>query len=308
MAVCDIDGARATAFSEQYGAKAYTSLQSLLAEEKAVEVLAVCTPNGFHAEHAITALQAGLHVICEKSMCLTTAAVWQLIETEKWTGKKLFVVKSARYNPYLQELKKRLENGSLGAVYGFQLSCFWNRPPAYYTGWHGTQFPDGGTLYTQFSHYIDVLIWLLGPLKTASGFRKNAAHRDIDFEDTGAAAIQLASGVTGSLNWSVNTYEKNYEIGFTLLTANGTFALGGPYLNQVLYAHSKLPFLVPAATQGANHYGSYSGSMSNHDEVYKHFQNLMQNPRIDYTSAFDGMQTVAAIELIYKNCPLDKEA
>jgi predicted dehydrogenase len=85
-----------------------------------------------------------------------------IIETEKFCRRKLFVVKSTRYNPLLQQVKKLLADGKLGAVYSFHLSCLWNRPDAYYQDWRGKLFPDGGTLYTQFSHYIDAMLWLFG--------------------------------------------------------------------------------------------------------------------------------------------------
>jgi UDP-N-acetyl-2-amino-2-deoxyglucuronate dehydrogenase len=138
--------------------------------------------------------------------------------------------------------KKLLDEGKLGKVYSFQLHCFWNRPAEYYTGWRGKAFPDGGTLYTQFSHYIDALIWLWATLKRYMGFPKIGRTRDsIEFEDTGVAALQLSSGIIGTLNWSVNTYQKNFEIGLTLIAEKGTFSLGGPYLNEAKYACMESP-------------------------------------------------------------------
>src|SRR5205085_2941351 len=157
QAVCDIVKEKAETFATKYEANCYLSLEDLLANEADVDVVAVCTPNGFHAEHTIKSLQARKHVLCEKPLCLTKAAAWQIIETEKFCRRKLFVVKSTRYNPILQELKKRITEDRLGKIYSFQVSCFWNRPDGYYTDWRGKHFPDGGTLYTQFSHYIDAM-------------------------------------------------------------------------------------------------------------------------------------------------------
>ena len=302
LAVCDIVPQKAHELSKKFGGTVYSNLDDLLKKEQDVQVVSVCTPNGLHAEHTIKALQHGKHVLCEKPMCLTSAAAWQMISTEKWSGKKLVVVKSARHNPHIQHLKQLIENGSLGKIYNFQLNCFWNRPPQYYTGWHGTLFPDGGTLYTQFSHYIDMLLWLLGDLETAHGFSKNGAHQGIiDFEDTGVAALLLKNGSLGTLNWSVNTYQKNYEIGFTILAEKGTVSLGGPYLNIVKYACTENDsFGADQPGQAANAYGQYAGSMSHHAEVYEQLIQALDNKAPHVANAFDGLKTVEAIEKIYK--------
>lgn len=301
LAVCDVVPEKVHGFSKKFGARAYENIDELLKHEKDVQVITICTPNGLHAEHAIKALQQDRHVLCEKPMCLTSAAAWQMLNTEKWSGKKLIVVKFARHNPHLQTLKKLLQTGKFGDVYSFQLNCFWNRPNAYYTGWHGKLFPDGGTLYTQFSHYIDMLIWLLGDVETVQGFSKNSAHKQhIEFEDSGVAALTMKSGVLGTLNWSVNTYRENFEIGFTLLAENGTISLGGPYLNTIRYAclNEDVPF--DQSAQKPNAYGSYSGSMSHHAEVYEQLVQTLEKDAPTAAGAFDGLKTVEAIEKIYK--------
>jgi len=214
--------------------------------------------------------------------------------------RKLFVVKSARYNPLLIELQKQIKRGDLGTIYSFQLNCFWNRPQAYYTGWRGKAFPDGGTLYTQFSHYIDALVWLFGDIKKVTGFAANKAHGDsIEFEDTGVAALQLKSGVLGGLTWSVNTFEKNSEIALTVIAEKATFSIGGEYLNEIRYQQTDKPMTEPERG-AANDYGFYKGSMSNHDKVYENLVKTLQNNQHPFTNAMDGLKTVEAIEQIYK--------
>jgi len=299
-AVCDVDVKRADAFAAEYNASPYYSIEALLAAELDIDIVSVCTPNGFHAEHSIKALQAGLNVLCEKPLCITSAAAWQLIETEKFSRKKLFVVKSARFNPLLAELKKQLESDSLGKVYSFGLTCFWNRPKEYYSDWHGKNFPDGGTLYTQFSHYIDALYWLFGDVAAVNGFTDNVAHKNmIEFEDTGVACLQMKSGVLGTINWSVNTFGKNFEIGLTVIAEKGTVSLGGEYLDQLRYHQGVNAFRV--STSGpANEYVSYKGSMSHHKEVYQSLVQAVENKTERNSNAFDGLKTVEIIEKIYK--------
>ncbi len=301
IAVCDIDLQKADAFAATHNAIAYYSIEDLLKKEKDFDVLTVCTPNGFHAEHSIKALQSGKNVLCEKPMCITSAAAWQMIETEKFSRKKLFVVKSARFNPLLKQLKTLIDNNELGRIYSFQLSCFWNRPKEYYTDWHGTLFPDGGSLYTQFSHYIDALIWLLGDIETVTGYCINAAHQEaIEFEDTGVASCILKNSVLGTINWSVNTYKKNSEIALTLIAEKGTICLGGEYLNEIKYSQTNA-FMAPADVNPSNNYSSYNGSMSHHKEVYENLILALDDTTHKFTNIFDGLRTVEAIEKIYKS-------
>ncbi len=300
-AVCDTVTEKADALARQYGATAYYSIDDLLAAEKEIDVVSVCTPNGFHAEHAIKSLQHGRHVLCEKPMCITSAAAWQMIETEKFSRKRLFVVKSTRFNPLVQSLKNILDKKLLGQVYSFQLSCFWNRPAAYYSDWHGKEFPDGGTLYTQFSHYIDALIWMLGDIKEVKGFAGNMAHQKVmEFEDTGVVALKMQNDVLGTFNWSVNTYLKNYEISLTLIAEKGTICLGGAYLNEIMYQNMEGDIELLNTTSAANEYGFYNGSMSNHQEVYEQLIKALTDKEQPFTNAFDGLKTVEAIEKIYK--------
>ena len=228
LAVCDTDKLKADDFALRYDGKAYYTIEDLLREEKEIDIVSICTPNGYHAEHSIKSLQAGKHVLCEKPMCITSAAAWQIIETEKFSRRKMYVVKSSRFNPLLQQVHKLISEQKLGNIYSFQLSCFWNRPKDYFDDWHGKLFPDAGTLYTQFSHYIDTLYWLFGDLETATGYSANKAHNSvIEFEDTGVASLKMRSGVLGSLNWSINTYKKNSEIALTIIAEKGTLSLGG---------------------------------------------------------------------------------
>ena len=301
VAVCDVVKEKRDSFAVKYNAKAYENIDQLLQDEKEVDVVAVCTPNGMHAEHTIKSLQARKHVLCEKPLCLTSAAAWQIIETEKFCRRKLFVVKSTRYNPLLQELKNAIIEDRLGRIYSFHLSCLWNRPESYFSDWRGKQFPDGGTLYTQFSHYIDALLWLLGDVAVVKGFKNNAAHTNsIEFEDTGVAALQMQNGTLGSFHWSVNSFKKNHEIALTLLAEKATIRLGGEYLNEVQYTETAIALQFVSSQKGANKYPQYQGSMSHHEEVYDHLLQVLDNNNQTFTGAYDGLKTVETVEKIYK--------
>jgi UDP-N-acetyl-2-amino-2-deoxyglucuronate dehydrogenase len=306
VAACDIISEKADSLSDQFGAKAYYRISDLLAVEKKIDIVSVCTPNGLHPEHSIQALKAGSHVLCEKPLCITTNDARQMVETAAACNKKLFVVKSTRYNPALAELKTIIDESKLGRLYSFQLNCFWNRPEAYYANsWRGKNFPDGGTLYTQFSHYIDAMLWLFGDMKTLSGFRKNMAHQtSVEFEDSGVVAIEMENGMLGGLNWSVNSFQENMEVSLTILAEKGSIRIGGEYMNKVEYQLPDGLKLQISEWGSANDYGFYKGSMSNHAQVYDNMLKALKDGNHPFTNAIDGLKTVAAIEKIYNSVSL----
>ena len=300
-AVCDIIPERADEMAGLYNSKAYFSIEELLASEKKIDAVSICTPNGLHALHSIKTLEAGTNVLCEKPLCINVGDGKKMIEAAAKAGKKLFVVKQNRYNPPVAFLKNLITTGKLGKIYSFQVNCFWNRPDAYYAGWKGTKNLDGGTLFTQFSHFIDLLYWLLGDVAAVKTITKNFAHTTIEFEDTGAVLFEMESGAIGSLNYTVNSFNKNMEGSITVFAEKGTIKVGGQYLNELEYCNIE-GIDKPELPQGnpANGYGFYQGSMSNHDKVYENLILALQNPRHEFASAQDGLKTVEIIERIYK--------
>jgi len=304
-AVCDIIPERADEMAKAYNARAYYSIEDLLAKESGLDIIAICTPNGLHAPHSILSLQSGAHVLCEKPLSISASDGNEMIEAAKKADRKLLVVKSTRYNPILAGLKKIIEENKLGRIYSFQMNCFWNRPEVYYANsWKGKKL-DGGTLFTQFSHYIDALIWLLGDVKHLSGFRNNSAHRNIILsEDTGVVAIEMQEGILGGINWSVNSFQKNMEVSLSLLTEKASLRIGGEYMNEVQYIASNEELGLASVLNAPNDYGDYSGSMSHHDKIYENLVKAINNDGHPFTNAADGLKTVELIERIYKSVSL----
>ncbi len=306
VAVCDIDAKKADDFAKKHSVKAYYSITDLLNNETTIDVAAICTPNGIHAQQSILCLQKGFNVLCEKPMCITVDDGLAMIKAAEVADKKLFIVKSSRYTPCVKKLKASIDKNGLGQIFSFQLNCVWNRPASYYANsWKGTLHLDGGTLFTQFSHYIDVLIWLLGDVDAIGGFRKNASTKNIEFEDTGAVAIKLQNGAIGTLHYSVNAFEKNEEVSLTIVAEKGTIKLGGEYMKEVVYQN---PILINIEqldkSSTANDYGSYKGSMSNHDAVYENIINALNGDANTITDGEAALKTVAFIEKIYTQIPL----
>lgn len=306
QAVCDILPHKAQQLARTFGARAYDTLETLLQQES-IDVACICTPNGLHEAHAIQALERGCHVLCEKPLTLSVESGLKMIAAARKTGKKLFVVKQNRYNPPVVAVKTLLDQGKLGAIVGFQMNCFWNRPPSYFQDtWRGTLQLDGGTLYTQFSHFIDLLSWFLGDLKTVQGNRQNKLHKGIiEFEDQGAALLEMAGGARGTLQYSINCHQKNMEGSLTLFGEKGTLKIGGQYLNRLDHfeVDGEVAPVFPEGP-GANQYGFYEGSMSNHDKVYAHLTEALEQQGKHLVEASEALKSIAMIETIYKASPI----
>ena len=303
VAVCDIVKEKADAMASKYNARAYYNEQDLLKAEKEINVIAVCSPNGLHATHAIAALNAGYHVICEKPLAITVHDCGEMVKAGERSNKRLFAIKQNRFNPPVAAVKQLLDEGKLGKIYSVQLSCFWNRNPDYYNNsWKGTLELDGGTLYTQFSHFIDLLYWMLCDIQQVKAFMANYAHKGIiEFEDTGVIIAEFYNGAIGTINYTVNSYNKNMEGSLTLFGEKGTVKIGGQYLNELEYQNIE-GYRIENLPEGntANNYGNYQGSMSNHDKVYDNLIDVLQNNAAISTSSFEGLKTVEVIEKIYR--------
>jgi predicted dehydrogenase len=304
-AVCDIVKEKADALAGKYGAKAYYSVEEMLANEKNTDVVSVCSPNGLHAVHSIASLKAGFHVLCEKPMALTVQDCGDMINAAERANKRLFVVKQNRFNPPVAAVKKIIEEGRLGKIYSVQLNCFWNRNEEYYqNSWKGTRDLDGGTLFTQFSHFIDLLYWIVGDVKDVNGFINNYHHRDsIEFEDTGVVNLKFYNGAIGTIHYTVNSFDKNMEGSLTIFGEKGTVKIGGQYLNELEY-QSIAGYEIKDLPAGnpANNYGKYFGSMSNHDKVYANVADVLGNGGVIATNGFEGLKTVEIIDRIYTEC------
>lgn len=303
QAVCDNVESRALRLGENYGSKVYTDYEELLLNERDLDVISVCTPNGLHAEHSIKAFRRGLHVLCEKPMAISVFDCGEMIKEAEKANKRLFVVKQNRYNPPVRAIKEALDENRLGKILSVQLSCFWNRNIDYYTNseWKGTNKLDGGTLFTQYSHFIDLLYWMFGDIKRVEAIIRNLNHEKIiEFEDTGVVIIEFYNGVIGTINYTVNSFDKNMEGSLTIFGEKGTVKIGGQYLNELEYQNIKDHIIqdIPAGNP-PNNYGQYIGSMSNHDKVYENVIDVLVNKGTIGTNGFEGLKTVEIIDKIY---------
>ena len=303
VSACDIDKDKARAFGEKYGIPVFADHSALL-KDPTIDVVAVCSPNGWHSAHTIDGLRAGKHVLCEKPMALTAADCGNMINESLKANKHLFIVKQNRFNPPVVALKGAIDQGKLGRILNVQLNCFWNRNRAYYeNSWKGTAKLDGGSLFTQFSHFIDLLFWMIGDIKNVQGFHGNYLHKNIvEFEDHGVAILEFMSGTLGTINYTTNSYHENMEGSLTVFGEKGTVKIGGQYLNELDYQKID-QYEITGLPKGnpPNQYGKYQGSMSNHGDVYQNVVDVLTGKDEIATNGYEGMKTVEIIEKIYNS-------
>jgi predicted dehydrogenase len=278
-------------------------LDDLLNAETSFDVLNICVPNGLHASMAIRALETGHHVVIEKPMALNTQDAGKILATAEKYEKKIFCVMQNRYSPPSVWIKGLVDSGKLGKLFLVQVNCYWNRDERYYKGgWHGNKALDGGTLFTQFSHFIDLMYWLFGDITHIDARFADFNHQTLtDFEDSGIVSFEFVNGGIGVLNYSTSVYDRNFESSVTIIAENGTIKIGGQYMNEVEYCHVKnyeLPTLPP--TNPGNDYGDYKGSAQNHHYVIDNVVNVLKNTGEKITTnAHEGYKVVDIIEQIY---------
>ncbi len=288
---------------DQYNVPFFNSIQEFLKSGIEVDVINIATPNGYHAEQAMECLDAKKHVVIEKPMALNKQDAEKVIFKALHVHKHVFAVMQNRYSPPSVWIKDLIDSEKLGKIFMVQLNCYWNRDDRYYKkdSWHGKKDLDGGTLFTQFSHFIDIMYWLFGDMENIQGKFNDFNHATLtDFEDSGFVSFDFVNGGMGSLNYSTSVWNQNLESSMTIIAENGSVKIGGQYMDKVEYCHIKdytLPELAP--TNPGNDYGAYKGSAQNHNFVIENVVDVLNDRGPITTNALEGLKVVDIIERIY---------
>eukprot|EP01136_Pigoraptor_vietnamica_P005585 Opistho-1_new@37432 len=301
VAVCDTNPSLKADVPE--GVSFFETFEELLAAKIEADVITIATPNGLHATQALKAVDAGHHVVVEKPMGLHKKECEAVIHNALNRSKQLFCVMQNRYSPPSEWLKQVVTDGTLGEIYMVQVNCYWNRDERYYKqgSWHGTKELDGGTLFTQFSHFIDLLYWVFGDVTDIKASFSSFNHQHLtDFEDSGVVNFRFVKGGMGSINFSTSVWDKNLESSMTVIGSNGSIKVGGQYMDKVEYCHIQgyeMPELKP--TNPPNDYGPYKGSAANHHFVIQNVVDVLNGKATITTNALEGLKVVDIIERIY---------
>lgn len=283
----------------------FNSLEDFLQSDIDVNVVNIATPNAFHAQQALQCLEAGKHVVIEKPMALKKHDAEKVIYKALNVHKHVFVVMQNRYSPPSVWIKKLIDGGQMGKIFMVQLNCYWNRDERYYKadGWHGKKEFDGGTLFTQFSHFIDIMYWLFGDIENIKSRFRSFNHQNLtEFEDSGFVNFDFVNGGMGSINFSTSVWNENMESSMTIIAENGSVKIGGQYMDKVEYCQIKdhvMPELAP--TNPGNDYGAYKGSAQNHHYVIENVIDVLKGRSSITTNALEGLKVVDIIERIYSS-------
>jgi UDP-N-acetyl-2-amino-2-deoxyglucuronate dehydrogenase len=283
----------------------FKSVTELINSKIDFEVANIATPNGLHAEQALELLTYNKHIVIEKPISLNVQDAEKIIYKAFQVHKHVFAVMQNRYSPPSVWIKNLVDSGKLGKIFLVQINCYWNRDDRYYKkeSWHGNKKLDGGTLFTQFSHFIDIMYWLFGDITNINARLKDFNHQNLtEFEDTGLVNFEFINGGIGCLNYSTSVWNQNLESSMTIVAENGSVKIGGQYMNIVEYCDIKdyeMPELAP--TNPGNDYGAYKGSAQNHNYIIQNVVDVINSKASITTNALEGLKVVEIIEKIYQS-------
>ncbi len=308
-AICDSRPAGELPSGLPSGVPFYDDQDDLLTRD--FDLLCIATPNGLHERHALKALEKGVHVLIEKPMALTAASCAAIMRRAEERNRHVFTVMQNRYSPPSVWLKELLNRRALGKIFLVTINGFWNRDEHYYRrdAWRGSPDLDGGTLFTQFSHFIDSLLWLFGDIRDIGARFANFSHTGtIGFEDSGIVTFNFVQGGMGSLNYTTSVRNANLESSLTIIGEKGTVKISGQYMDEVTFCDipgEPAPGLVssPATSLIPNLPPGFSRPSTNHAFVFENIVSVLKNghpPDIDPHEAYKVVETIEKIYALRK--------
>jgi UDP-N-acetyl-2-amino-2-deoxyglucuronate dehydrogenase len=207
VAVADIVPAQAQKLAERYGVRAYTDVEEMLARER-LDVVNICVPSGLHGEIACQAMRVGKHVIVEKPMEVRLEAIDEMLRVQREANVKLAVISQHRFDPASLQVHELVKQQAFGRLVLGNVLVPWWRSQAYYDSgsWRGTWTLDGGgVLMNQAIHSIDLLQWLMGPVKSIYASTDTLVHR-METEDVAVAVLRFTNGALGTIAATTGAY------------------------------------------------------------------------------------------------------
>ena len=272
----------------------YRDYKKMLENEK-IDMVAICTESGYHAEISIYCMNKGVHVICEKPMALSISDADEMIETSKRNKVKLCINHQNRFNPPIQKLRKAVELNKFNKIINGTARILWNRGNDYYNQaiWRGTWEYDGGTLMNQCIHNIDLLQWMLGGEAEVVYAQCNNFIRPIEAEDFGAVIIKFKNGAIGVVEGTACVYPKNLEETLSVFGETGTVCIGGLAVNKIETWEFKEDIMNDNKELSEENIENVYGS--GHTPLYKDFEEAI---RLDREPSINGEEGKKAVEII----------
>lgn len=281
----------------------FTNYKKMIEEHPELELVAIATDSGVHAEIALYCIDHGINVIVEKPMAMSMQDANEMIKRSEAKGVKLSVCHQNRFNIAVQEMRKALDSGRFGQLSHGSINVRWNRNKAYYeqAPWRGKWASDGGSLMNQCIHGIDLLRWMMGDeVEEVYGVTRQRFHDYLECEDIGMAVLKFKNGAVGTIEGTVNVYPKNLEETLYLFGETGTVKLGGTSCNNIdvwNFSDADVEDNEKVGLQEAtsNVYGN------GHTSLYADVIDSIKNNRRPYVDAYAGRNALEIVLAIYKS-------
>ena len=321
-ALCDVDEDRLQEIGDTYNVPLrYTKVEDLFSSGE-VDAVSICTPNNLHAPLSIAALEAGLHVLCEKPLAHSVAEGQKIVEAANQARGKFMICYNRRYRPDIQWIRKMLDEAALGQVY--QVKAGWIREDGIHGGWFAQkELSGGGPLIDLGVHILDALMWLLDfpqPLTISGDVQANFGPRQAKFnrsswrrsalseftvEDSATAFIRLAGGikVMFEVSWASHARPGQDDIYLSVMGTAGTADL---YIQN--YANENtLTFYTEVGGTPVTLRPATRGNGYDHAYAIAEFIRCIQEDIPPAASAEKGLVILQMIEAIYRSAKLGRE-
>lgn len=307
VAICDLIPKAIDVLFEKTGyakpTKQYTDYKTMIAENPDLELVAVATESGVHAEIVLYCIDCGINVIVEKPMAMSMEDADEIVRRSREKNVKVSVCHQNRFNVAIQQIRKALEGGRFGRISHGSIHVRWNRNRDYYdqATWRGKWASDGGCLFNQCIHGIDLLRWMMGDgVEEVYGVTKQQFHDYLECEDIGMAVVKFKNGAVGSIEGTVNVYSQNLEETLYLFGECGTVKIGGKSTNNIevwSFADETEEDLKNKGLEEkiSNVYGN------GHTSLYADMIDAVKNDRVPYVDAVAGRNAVEMVLAIYQS-------
>ena len=281
----------------------YKDYKKMIDEHPELDLIAIATPSGVHAEIALYCIDHGINLIIEKPMAMSMKDAEAIIQRAKDKGVKVSACHQNRFNIAVQKTKKALEEGRFGKLSHGSIHVRWNRNEGYYkqATWRGTWTDDGGCLMNQCIHGVDLLRWLMGDdVVTVYGQIRQQEHPYLETEDVGVAVVTFKNGAIATIEGTTNVYPKNLEETLYIFGETGTVKIGGTSTNNIDVWDFADETEADTENKGlkeetSNVYGN------GHTSLYADVMDAIRNNREPYVDAVAGRNALEMILAIYKS-------
>lgn len=308
VAACDIEESQINNLLAKHGLDKDTAIKHYIDYKKMIEqnkldLVAIATESGNHAEIALYCIDHGINCIIEKPIAMSIQEADQIIRHAEEKGVKVSACHQNRFNIAVQEMRKAVEAGRFGKLSHGSVHVRWNRNVDYYAQapWRGKWASDGGALMNQCIHGIDLLRWMMGDeVEEVYGQTRQQFHDYLEAEDVGMAVVKFKNGAVATIEGTTNVYPRNLEETLYLFGENGTVKLGGTSTNNIdvwqfadeTEADHKNKGLEEATS---NVYGN------GHTSLYTDVIDAVKNDRRPYVDAVAGRNALELVLAIYKS-------